>query len=63
MPVCGPGKQLKNAEYFNHLGSMITNDARCTREIKFRTAMAKAAFNKEILFAIKIGLKIKDETS
>jgi hypothetical protein len=26
---------------------MITNDARCTREIKARIAMAKAAFNKE----------------
>jgi hypothetical protein len=27
-------KQLENVEYFNYLGSMITNDARCTREIK-----------------------------
>ena len=26
-------KQLKNVEYFNYLGSVITNDARCTREI------------------------------
>jgi hypothetical protein len=26
---------------------MITNDARCTREIKSRIAMAKAAFNKK----------------
>jgi hypothetical protein len=25
-------KQLENVEYFNYLGSMITNDARCTRE-------------------------------
>ena len=25
---------------------MLTNDGRCTCEIKFRTAMAKAAFNK-----------------
>jgi hypothetical protein len=36
-------KQLENMEYFNYLGSMITNDARCTREIKSRIAMAKAA--------------------
>jgi hypothetical protein len=28
------------------LGSIIRNDARCTREIKYRIAMAKAAFNK-----------------
>jgi hypothetical protein len=40
-------KQLENVEYFNYLGSMITNDARCTREIKSRIAMAKAAFNKK----------------
>jgi hypothetical protein len=36
-------KQLENVEYFDYLGSMITNDARCTREIKSRIAMAKAA--------------------
>jgi hypothetical protein len=40
-------KQLENVEYFNYLGSMITNDARCTREIKSRIAMAKATFNKK----------------
>jgi hypothetical protein len=27
--------------------SMITNDARCTREIEARIAMAKAAFNRK----------------
>jgi hypothetical protein len=40
-------KQLENVEYFNYLGSMITNDARCTGEIKSRIVMAKAAFNKK----------------
>jgi hypothetical protein len=40
-------KQLENVEYFNYLGSMITNDARCTCEIKFRIATAKGAFNKK----------------
>jgi hypothetical protein len=39
-------KQLENVEQFNYLGSMITNYARCTREIKSRIAMAKAALNK-----------------
>jgi hypothetical protein len=33
--------QLENAECFNYLGSMITNDATCTREIKFGIALAK----------------------
>jgi hypothetical protein len=40
-------KQLENVEYFNCLGSMITYDANCTREIKSRIAMAKAAFKKK----------------
>jgi hypothetical protein len=40
-------KQLENVEYFNYLGDMITNDARCTREIKYRIAMTKAAFSKK----------------
>jgi hypothetical protein len=48
-------KQLENVEYFNYLGSMITNDARCTLEIKSRIAMAKGAFNKKkTLFTSKL---------
>ena len=34
-------------ECFKYLGSLLTNDGRCTREIKSRIAMAKAAFNKK----------------
>jgi hypothetical protein len=53
-------KQLANVEYFNYLGSMITNDARCTREIKSRIAMAKAAFNKKRnLFTSKLDLNLR----
>ena len=32
---------------FKYLGSMLTEDGRCTCEIKSRIAMAKAAFNKK----------------
>jgi hypothetical protein len=39
-------KQLENAESFKYLGSILTNDGRCTCEIKCRIAMTKAAFNK-----------------
>ena len=39
--------QLENVEYFKYLGSILTNDGRCTCEIKSRIAMAKAAFNKK----------------
>jgi len=36
---------------------MILNDARCIREIKSRTAMAKAAFNrKKTFFSSKLNL-------
>jgi len=40
-------KQLENVESFKYLGSMLTNDGRCTCEIKSRIAMEKAAFNKK----------------
>jgi replicative superfamily II helicase len=53
-------KQLENVDYFNYLGSMITNYARCTREIKSRLAMAKAAFNKmKTLFTSKLDLNLR----
>jgi len=40
-------KQMENVECFKYLGSMLTNDGRCTCEIKSRIAMAKAAFSKK----------------
>ena len=44
-------KQLENVECFKYLGSLLTYDGRCTREIKSRIAMVKAAFSKKkILF-------------
>jgi hypothetical protein len=53
-------KQLENVEYCNYLGSMITNDVRCTREIKSRIDMAKAAFNKNrTLFTSKLDLNLR----
>jgi hypothetical protein len=57
-------KQLDNVEYFNYLASMITNDARCTREIKSRIAMAKAALNrKKTLLGSKLDLNLGEKTS
>jgi hypothetical protein len=53
-------KQLKNAEYFNYSGSMTTNDARRTCEIKPRISMAKAAFNRNNnLFVSKLDLNLR----
>jgi hypothetical protein len=42
---------------------MITYNARCTKEIKLRSAMAKAAFNKKTLFTSKLEFKFKEGTS
>jgi hypothetical protein len=45
-------KQLENVESFKY-------DGRCTREIKFWTAMAKAAINKKkTLFTSKLDLNL-----
>ena len=53
-------KQPENVKYFKYLGSMITNDARCTCEIKSKIAMAKDAFNKKkTLFTSKPYLNLK----
>jgi len=53
-------KQKDNVEYFNYLGSMITNEARCARKIISRIAKATTAFNKkEILFASEMESNLK----
>ena len=53
-------KQLENVECFKYLGSILTNDGRCTCEIKSRIAMAKVAFNKKrTLFTSTLDLKLR----
>ena len=37
-----------NVEYLKHLASLITNDVRCTREMKSIVTTAKAAFERGI---------------
>jgi hypothetical protein len=45
---------------FKYLGSILTNDGRCTCEIKCRIAMAKAAFNKmRALFTGTLDLELR----
>jgi hypothetical protein len=54
--------QLKNVEYFKYLDSIITHNARCTRKVKSRMAMAKAAFNKKKnLFTSTLDLNLKNK--
>ena len=52
-------KHLENVECFKYLGSMFTNDGRCTGEIKSRIAMAKTVFNKKTLFTSILGLNLR----
>jgi hypothetical protein len=45
-------KQLENVKYFMYLGSILTNDGRCTREIKSRIAMVKLHSSRRRLFLL-----------
>ena len=53
---------LETVKCFTYLGSMLTDDGRCTCEIKSRIAMAKAAFNnKKNLFTSKLDLNLRNK--
>ena len=53
-------KRLENVECSKYLCSILTNDGRCTCEIKSGIAMVKAAFNNmETLFTSKIALNLR----
>jgi hypothetical protein len=53
-------KQLETVESFKYLDSILTNDGRCTSEIKCRIAMAKAAFDKKrALFTNTLDLELR----
>ena len=53
-------KHLENVESFKYLVSILTNDGRCTCEIKCRISMAKAAFNKKkALFTSTLDLELR----
>jgi hypothetical protein len=53
-------KQLENMESFKYLGSMLTNDGRCTCDFKSRTAVTKSAFNNKWALCISImGLELR----
>jgi hypothetical protein len=52
--------QLVNVESFKYFGSILTNNGRCTCEIKCRIAMAKTAFNKKrTLFTSTLDLELR----
>ena len=53
-------QKQENVESFKYLGSILTNDGKCTCEIKSRIAMARAAFNKKrALFTSTLNLELR----
>ena len=40
-------RELKEVDHFKCLGSVLTTDGYCTREIKMRIAIVKEAFDKQ----------------
>ena len=47
-------------ESFKYFGNILTNDGRCTCEIKCKIAMAKPAFNKKrTLFTSTLDLELR----
>ena len=41
-------RELKEVDHFKYLGSVLTRDGYCTREINMITAIAKEAFNRKM---------------
>jgi hypothetical protein len=54
-------KQPENVKYSKYVDILTTNEARNTREIVSRIALAKATSNKKKSFHQKIGLKFMKE--
>ena len=47
-------------DHFKYLGSVLTRDGYCTREIKKRIAIAKEAFNRKMsLLTSKLNIELK----
>ena len=55
-------RELKEVDHFKYLGSVLTRDGYCTREIKMRISIGKEAFNRKISLLtskLKIDLRKK----
>jgi hypothetical protein len=55
-------KQLEKVKYFNYMGSILTNDVRCTHEIKFKFVIAVLNKKKD-LFTSKLDLNLSRKLS
>ncbi|BFY98674.1 hypothetical protein BsWGS_01714 [Bradybaena similaris] len=55
------GTSLKQVNEFKYLGTLITSDGRCIKEVKCRIAQAKAAFHKlkHILCNLSLSIEVR----
>ena len=64
MKIYIEGQQMEKVSQFKYLGSTISDDVYCEKEIRSRIAMAKKAFqDKKKLFIGKMNLILKKELS
>jgi hypothetical protein len=50
-------REIEEVDHFKYLGTVLTRDGYCTRQIKMRIVIAKEAFNKKIsLLTCKLNL-------
>jgi hypothetical protein len=54
-------KQHKNVEYFNYLGSVVTNDTNFTWEIKSKIVIGKNIFQQQESFHKESSLKFEEK--
>jgi hypothetical protein len=47
------GKKVEQVKSFKYLGSTLTEDGRCEKEVKIRIALAKEAFSKRKVLLTK----------
>ena len=53
-------RELKEVNHFKYLGSVLTRDGYCTREIKMRISIAKGSFNRKMsLLTSKLNIDLK----
>ena len=53
-------RELKQVDHFKYLGSVLTRDCYCTREIKMRIVIAKEVFNRKMsLLTSKMNIELK----
>ena len=60
MQIKVKNRELKEVDHFKYLGSVLTRDGYCTREIKMRIDIAKEAFNRKMsLLTSKLNIELR----